>query len=111
MQIVNNIEKPIDYSYKNMLGYFQSMRLINFEKVENEQEDLWVANLLYNNQLEKRKLKFIKNLDSFLPLKTIDIVIEDTSVGDVFLVDFKPVITHSILEIIPDDLISYVQKI
>ena len=114
MQILKNKNLKSKFNnsgYSQTIGYFGQTRLLGFEFIEDNNRELWVAKVVNNNIIEFKELKFIKTRDEFLPSKKIEIYILNTIHGDVKLTDFKAMQSHSILETIPKELITYVDNI
>lgn len=110
MQIVNEYKKE-ETKPKIMLGYFGNLRLLGYEKLEDENNELWTAILMYDGKLERKLLKFEKRYDAYLPYKTIQIIVENTSCGDIYITDFKPLLNHSMLETLPQELLKFIKNI
>lgn len=111
MQIVKKPSPIIDYSSKGTLGYFGNTKLLGFNCLENEESYTWYAIIENKKKVEHKLLKFIKIRDEYMPYKKIDIVITNTISGDLKLTEFKPLKTHSILEIIPQELLNFIDSL
>lgn len=115
MQIVKNMgskNKREKVTFNKSLGHLGSIRLLGFEFFEDNSSKLWKAKLLTkHNKIEYKELKFVRKYDFHTLSKKIDIYILDTESGDVKLTDFKALSTNSILETIPQELITYIDAI
>lgn len=109
MQIIKNNFHELDEV--STIAYCGNLKLLGFEKICQENINMWVALIKLKNITYYKTLKFIRYRDKTLPNVKYSIIIENTVLGDIDLVNFKPTATYSILEIIPQDLLEHLDNI